>query len=61
MKFYILKDDKYLSMSKEDHHLYFSDYNENEALCFSNERQAFNTAYDYGANVVTFNQDLERE
>lgn len=32
MKFYILKDDKYLSISKKDHHLYFSDYNEEEAL-----------------------------
>lgn len=61
MKFYILKDDKYLSISKKDHHLYFSDYNEEEALCFSNERQAYNTAYDYGANVVTVNQDSENK
>ena len=59
MKFYIQKGDKYLSISKKDHHLYFSDSNEEEMIYFNNERQAFNTAYDYGANVVTFNQDLE--
>lgn len=61
MKFYIQKGDKYLSISKKDHHLYFSDYNEEEMVYFNNERQAYNTAYDYGANVVTFNQDLENK
>lgn len=34
MKFYILKDDKYLSISKKDHHLYFSDYNEEGSTLF---------------------------
>ena len=58
MKFYIQKGDKYLSISKKDHHLYFSDYNEEEMVY---ERQAYNTAYDYGANVVTFNQDSENK
>lgn len=49
-EYYIIKDKKYLSISKENHHIYLSN-NMDEAVIFSNERLARNIAYDYGASI----------